>query len=146
MSGTLEKIERMLSDSRQTELSKMKANIVRVLTVYKGASWKTELFLDLAKLSEFLGEPNVIKPRILNKALGSLSSEGIITIEDKKRGAMLKQGVYADQLIRLNDLAKVKSALEKDPVFSRYTHNRDRMIKDALSERRQLPSSRLREM
>jgi len=134
MSGTLEKIERMLSDSRQTELSKMKVNIVRVLTVYKGASWKTELFLDLAKLLEFLGEPNVINPRILNKALGSLSSEEIITIEDKKRGAMLKQDVYADQLIRLNDLAKVKTALEKDPVFAQYTHNRDRMSKDALAE------------
>jgi len=134
MSGIIEKIERMLSNSGETQLSKMRMNIVRVLAVYKGVSWKTELFPDLAKLLEFLGQTDIIKPRILDKALGSLSSDGIITVEDKTRGAMLEQGVYTDQLIRLNDVAKVRSALEKDPVFAQYMHSRDRMIKDALSE------------
>jgi len=134
MSGILEKIERMLTNAGETELSKMKMNIVRVLAVYKGVSWKTELFPDLAKLLEFLGQPDIIKPRILGKALSSLLSDGIITVEDKTRGAMLEKGIYTDQLIRLNDLAKVKSALEKDPVFARYMHTRDRMIKGALFE------------
>ena len=134
MSGIIEKIERMLSNSGETQLSKMRMNIVRVLAVYKGVSWKTELFPDLAKLLEFLGQTDIIKPRILDKALGSLSSDGIITVEDKTRGAMLEQGVYTDQLIRLNDVAKVRSALEKDPVFAQYMHSRDRIIKDALSE------------
>jgi len=134
MSGTHEKIERILRNAVETELNKMKMNVVRVLAVYKGVSWKTELFLDLAKLTEFLGQPKIIKPRTLDKALGSLSSDGIITVEDKTRGAMLEKGVYTDQLIRLNDLAKVKSVLQKDPVFAQYTHHRDKMIKDSLSE------------
>jgi len=134
MSGIFEKIERMLSNEVETELNKMKMNVVRVLAVYKGVSWKTELFLDLRKLSEFLGRPEIIKPRILDKALGSLSLDGIITVEDKTRGAMLEKGVYTDQLIRLNDLARVKTVLEKDLVFAQYTHHRDRIIKDALSE------------
>jgi len=134
MSGALEKIERMLRSAGETELGKMKMNVIRVLAVYKGVSWRTELFLDLAKLLEFLDQPEIIKPRILDKALGSLSSDGIITVEDKTRGAMLEKGVYTDQLIRLNDLTKVKSVLEKDPVFAQYTHNRDRIIKDALTE------------
>jgi len=134
MSGIFEKIERMLSNEVETELNKMKMNVVRVLAVYKGVSWKTELFLDLGKLSEFLGRPEIIKPRILDKALGSLSLDGIITVEGKTRGAMLEKGVYTDQLIRLNDLARVKTVLEKDLVFAQYTHHRDRIIKDALSE------------
>jgi len=134
MSGTLEKIERMLNSAGETEIGKMKVNVIRVLAVYKGVSWRTELFLDLAKLLKFLGQPESIKPRILDKALGSLSSDGIITVEDKTRGAMLEKGVCTDQLIRLNDFAKVKSVLEKDPVFAQYTDNRDRIIKDALTE------------
>jgi len=134
MSGIFEKIERMLSNAVETELNKMKMNVVRVLAVYKGVSWKTELFLDLRKLSEFLGQPEIIKPRILDKALASLSLDGIITVEDKTRGAMLEKGVYTDQLIRLNDLARVKTVLEKDLVFAQYTHHRDRIIKDTLSE------------
>jgi len=134
MSGIFEKIERMLSNEVETELNKMKMNVVRALAVYKGVSWKTELFLDLRKLSEFLGQPEIIKLRILDKALGSLSLDGIITVEDKTRGAMLEKGVYTDQLIRLNDLARVKTVLEKDLVFAQYTHHRDRIIKDALSE------------
>ena len=110
----------------------MKMNVVRVLAVHEGVSWKTELFPDLAKLLKFLGQPHIVGSRILDEALGSLMSDGIIAVEDRKRGAMLEKGVYADQLIRLNDLAKVKSLLEKDPVFTEYMHNRDKMIRDAL--------------
>jgi len=124
----------MLSNAEETEVSRMKMDVVRVLAVYKGVSWKTELFLDVAKLLEFLGQPEFVRTRILDEALGSLTSDGIITVEDRTRGTMLEKGVYKDQLIRLNDVAKVKSVLEKDSVFSQYMHNRDKMIRDALSE------------
>lgn len=124
----------MLSNAEGTEVSQMKMNVVRVLAVYKGVSWKTELFLDVAKLLKFLGQPDFVRPRILDEALGSLISDGIIAVEDRTRGTMLEKGVYKDQLIRLNDVAKVKSVLEKDPVFAQYMHNRDKMIRDALSE------------
>ena len=124
----------MLSNAEGTEVSQMKMNVVRVLAVYKAVSWKTELFLDVAKLLKFLGQPDFVRPRILDEALGSLISDGIIAVEDRTRGAMLEKGVCKDQLIRLNDVAKVKSVLEKDPVFVQYMHNRDKMIRDALSE------------
>lgn len=124
----------MLSNAEGTEVSQMKMNVVRVLAVYKGVSWKTELFLDVAKLLKFLGQPDFVRPRILDEALGSLISDGIIAVEDRTRGTMLEKGVYKDQLIRLNDVAKVKSVLEKDSVFAQYMHNRDKMIRDALSE------------
>ena len=124
----------MLSNAEETEVSRMKMNVVRVLAVYKGVSWRTELFLDVAKLLEFLGQPEFVRTRILDEALGSLISDGIIAVEDRTRGTMLKKSVYKDQLIRLNDVAKVKSVLEKDSVFSQYMHNRDKMIRDALSE------------
>jgi len=133
MSRTTEKIQRMLSNEQETELSKMKMNVVRALAVYKGVSWKTELFLDLVKLLQFLGQPDIIEPRILDKALDSLASDGIISVEDRTRGAMLKKGICKDQLLRLNDLVDVRSVLEKDPVFAQYMHSRDKMIRDALS-------------
>jgi hypothetical protein len=134
MSGILETIERMLSTSEQTEITMMKLNIVRVLTVYKGTSWKTELLVDLAKFLRFLGQPDIIEPRIVDEALDSLLSDEVITIEDRARGAMLENRVYIDQLIHLNELAKVKDALRKDPAFTRYMQDRDKMIRDAVSK------------
>ena len=134
MSGTPEKIQRMLNNAEETELSQMKMNVVRVLAVYRGVSWKTELFLDVAKLLKFLGQSDYVSPGILDDALMSLTSEEVIVVEDRTRGAILEKGVYTDQLIRLNDLERVRSILEKDPVFMRYMHNRDKMIRDALSE------------
>ncbi len=128
----IEKIEKMLSDGEKTELNRMKMNVVRVLAVYKGVSWKTELFEDLTKLLEFLGQPNIVKSRILDEALTSLTLDGIVTVEERPRGAMLEEGSYKDQLIRLNDLANVKSALHKDPAFTRYIQSRDKMIREAL--------------
>jgi len=134
MSGTPEKIQRMLNNAEETELSQMKMNVVRVLAVYRGVSWKTELFLDVAKLLKFLGQSDYVSPGILDDALMSLTSEEVIVVEDRTRGAILEKGVYTDQLIRLNGLERVRSILEKDPVFMRYMHNRDKMIRDALSE------------
>lgn len=134
MSGIPEKIQRMLNNAEETELSQMKMNVVRVLAVYRGVSWKTELFLDVAKLLKFLGQSDYVSPGILDDALISLTSEEVIVVEDRTRGAILEKGVYTDQLIRLNDLERVRSILEKDPVFMRYMHNRDKMIRDALSE------------
>jgi len=128
----IEKIEKMLSNGEKTELNRMKMNIVRVLAVYKGVSWKTELFEDLTKLLEFLGQSNIVKSRILDEALTSLTLDGIVTVEERTRGTMLEEGSYKDQLIRLNDLANVKSALQKDSAFTRYMQSRDKMIREAL--------------
>ena len=128
----IEKIEKMLSNGEKTELNRMKMNIVRVLAVYKGVSWKTELFEDLTKLLEFLGQQNIVKSRILDEPLTSLALDGIVTVEERTRGTMLEEGSYKDQLIRLNDLANVKSALQKDPAFTRYMQSRDKTIREAL--------------
>jgi hypothetical protein len=70
----------------------------------------------------------------VDEALDSLLSDEVITIEDRARGAMLENRVYIDQLIHLNELAKVKDALRKDPAFTRYMQDRDKMIRDAVSK------------
>jgi len=45
---------------------------------------------------------------------------------------MLVKGIDTDQLTRLNDFAKVKNILKKDPVFARYTHSIRKMMRDTL--------------
>ncbi|MGQ9543194.1 MAG: hypothetical protein ACUVTM_03765 [Candidatus Bathyarchaeia archaeon] len=131
----LEKVEGILKAVDETELNRMKADIVRVLAVYRGVSWKSELFLDLAKFLDFLGRPYPVKAMTLDEALRSLTSEGIVTIEDRTRGIRMQEGTYIDQLISLNDYVDVRNILDKDPVFSRYMYSRSKMLEDALSKK-----------
>ncbi|MEM2106715.1 MAG: hypothetical protein QXI59_01395 [Candidatus Bathyarchaeia archaeon] len=133
MSDVTGKVESILNVSYESELSKMKADIVRVLTVYRGVLWRSELFIDIGKLLDFLGRPYTVKANVIDEALNSLKSDGVITIEDRTRGIMLQEGTYVDQLIHLNDYAKVRSILYKDSIFNSYMYSRYRMVENALS-------------
>ncbi|MEM3381309.1 MAG: hypothetical protein QXO75_01720 [Nitrososphaerota archaeon] len=133
MSDVTGKVESILNVSDESELSKMKADIVRVLTVYRGVLWRSELFIDIGKLLDFLGRPYTVKANVIDEALNSLKSDGVITIEDRTRGIMLQEGTYVDQLIHLNDYAKVRSILYKDSIFNSYMYSRYRMVENALS-------------
>ncbi|MBS7650763.1 MAG: hypothetical protein QXN62_07000 [Candidatus Bathyarchaeia archaeon] len=133
MSDVTGKVESILNVGDESELSKMKADIVRVLTVYRGVLWRSELFMDIGKLLDFLGRPYTVKANVIDEALNSLKSDGVITIEDRTRGIMLQEGTYVDQLIHLNDYAKVRSILYKDSIFNSYMYSRYRMVENALS-------------
>jgi hypothetical protein len=133
MSDIIGKVESILKAGDESELGRMKADIVRVLTVYRGVSWKSELYMDLGKLLDFLGRPYTVKANLLDEALNSLKSDEIITIEDRTRGILMQEGTYVDQLIHLNDYLKVRSILYKDPIFNSYMYSRYKMVEDALS-------------
>ncbi|MBS7618377.1 hypothetical protein KEJ51_07745 [Candidatus Bathyarchaeota archaeon] len=133
MSDVTGKVESILKFGNGSELGRMKADILRVLTVYRGVSWRSELFIDLRKLLDFLGRPYTVKANVLDEALNSLKSDGIITIEDRTRGIMMQEGTYVDQLIHLNDYVKIRNILYKDPIFNSYMYSRYKMVEDALS-------------
>ncbi|MEM3048811.1 MAG: hypothetical protein QXK72_06355 [Candidatus Bathyarchaeia archaeon] len=94
---------------------------------------RSELFMDIGKMLDFLVRPYTVKANVIDEALNSLKSDGVITIEDRTRGIMLQEGTYVDQLIHLNDYAKVRSILYKDSIFNSYMYSRYRMVENALS-------------
>ena len=112
------------------------ADLIRVLVVYKGICWRSELFMDLAKLHHFLGRAEAIDPHSLDTAFSELKSKGIISLEDRMRGSIFNEGTFTDQLIQLTSLHDARKVLEKDEILCGYLSERSRRILDAVRTRR----------
>jgi len=114
-----ERISKMLSAEGKEDLSRQMLDVLRVLVVYSGNSWKSELVQELPLLRAFRGEPRVAGGRI-EEALGRLEKEGLVRVERRVRADMGASGGVEDELITLLDLSATRSAMAKDRVLSSY--------------------------
>jgi hypothetical protein len=115
-----ERISKMLSAEGKEDLSRQMLDVLRVLVVYSGSSWKSELVQELPLLRAFRGEPGVAGGRI-EEALGRLEKEGLVRVEKRVRADMGASSGVEDELITLLDLSATRSAMAKDRVLSSYT-------------------------
>lgn len=132
--NSVNEVTKVLASENESELTKLAANIIRVLTIYYGVCWKTELPKDLIKFYNFM-KGEALNLDLMNEALDYLESKGVIVTEYRKRGELLNKGIYVDKLIKLKDLSLVSKILQKDEVFTKYRFERAEAIKKALNEK-----------
>jgi len=132
--NSVNEVSKVLASENESELTKLAANIIRVLTIYYGVCWKTELPKDLIKFYNFM-KGEALNLDLMNEALDYLESKGVIVTEYRKRGELLNKGIYVDKLIKLKDLSLVSKILQKDEVFTKYRFERAEAIKKALNEK-----------
>jgi len=101
------------------ELSKLKLDIIRVLAIFNGVSWISELIPDIMKVHGYILDYQITDD-LLEMALHELESEGLVSIESRMRGMFPSEGVYEDKLIKLRDLEIVKRALAEDKTYKSY--------------------------
>jgi len=101
------------------ELSKLKLDIIRVLAIFNGVSWISELIPDIMKVHGYILDYQITDD-LLEMALHELEFEGLISIESRMRGTFPSKGVYEDKLIKLRDLEIVKRALAEDKTYKSY--------------------------
>ena len=101
------------------ELSKLKLDIIRVLAIFNGVSWISELIPDIMKVHGYILDYQITDD-LLEMALHELESEGLVSIESRMRGTFPSKGVYEDKLIKLGDLEIVKRALAEDKTYKSY--------------------------
>jgi len=101
------------------ELSKLKLDIIRVLAIFNGVSWISELIPDIMKVHGYILDYQITDD-LLEMALHELESEGLVSIESRMRGTFPSKGVYEDKLIKLRDLEIVKRALAEDKTYKSY--------------------------
>ena len=116
---------------RGDELGKLELDVVRVLTVFNGVSWMTEIISDVVKIHGYALD-YVPTDELLDEALSELESKGIVSVESRKRGSFPSRGVYEDKLIRINDLRAAKKALAEDEVYKGYLSRQRETIRRAI--------------
>jgi len=110
----------LIAREGEGELQRLMADIIRVLAIYVGVSWRSELIPDLTKLHSFQGRVEAVDPPLLDRALRELKARGLITIEARTRGFLTSPKTYTDWLIRLTDLPSTIDVLREDQTFMAY--------------------------
>lgn len=122
--------------SGRDELSKLKLDIIRVLAIFNGVSWASELIPDIVKLrGGILDYP--LRDDLLEKALHDLESEDLILTEPRLRGMITSRRTYEDKLVKLRDLKAAKRALVGDEIYRMYLSRQMEIFRRALEDRGQ---------
>lgn len=112
-----DEIKKLMGES--DDLSKLKLDVIRVLAVFNGVSWMSEIIPDIMKIHGYvLDYP--LTDELLNEALRELESKGLILVEPRRRGEFPSGSIYEDKLIKLRDLRIVRKVLTGDEVYKGY--------------------------
>jgi len=117
-------VSEMLSNETQGGLPSAMLDVLRVLVVDRGVSWRSELIQDLALLNAFRREPEAVDERELDEALRELGKNGMVKIEERIKGTMGARGGIKDKLISLSDYVATQAILSKDRTLTSYMHQR----------------------
>ena len=117
-------VSEMLSSDKQEELPHAMLDVLRILVVDKGVSWRSELIQDLVLLYELRGDPDVVDEEKLDKALRELGKKELISVEERVRGTMDARGGTKDKLISLVDYVATQNALSIDKTLISYMRQR----------------------
>jgi len=117
-------VSEMLSSEKRGGLPHAMLDVLRILVVYKGVSWRSELVQDLALLNVFRGDPEAVDEGELDEALRELGRKELVKAEERFRGTMDARGSAKDKLISLADCAATQSALSRDRTLMSYVSQR----------------------
>ena len=118
---------------RADELSRLKLDVIRVLAIFNGVSWISEIIPDIVKLRGRVPD-YALTDTLLDRALEELRSSGLVIVESRRRGMFPSKGVYEDKLVKLKDLGAVRRALAGDEIYKGYLSRQMEAIKRAMED------------
>jgi hypothetical protein len=125
METSIEKlVSEMLPNEKQGGLPHAMLDVLRVLVINKGVSWRSELIQDLVLLYSFRGDPEAVNEGELDEALRELGKKELVRAEERVKGTMGAQGSTKDKLISLADYVATQSALSRDRTLISYMGQR----------------------
>jgi len=115
----------------------VEADILRLLAAQNGVSWGSELSIDLTEMNDLLGTTSPASVKDVETALKKLASEGLVSLEKRKKAAGVSGEPVSDVLVTVCDLHGLRLALTRDESYRRYSYERYSRIKDALEKKGQ---------
>lgn len=122
---------------RLCEKGGVEADTLRVLAARNGVAWSSELPMDLTEMYDFLGTRSEASREEVERALKKLASDGLVSLENRKRTAGVSGEPAKDILVNVNDLRGLRLALTQDDIYRRYNYGRYTRVRDALERKGQ---------
>ena len=111
----LEEIAEKIKKLRGLEL-----DVLRVIEVYGGVLWKSEVQPSLKNFYDELGKSTSIEPKDLEAVIQNLEESKLISIEQRTRGRLDSADTYQDGYICLTYPKPTRLALAQDRTLMKY--------------------------
>lgn len=102
------------------ELGELELDVLRIIEVYGGVLWKSEVQPSLKKFYDELGKDTPIESKDLKVALKNLEKSKLISIEQRTRGSLDSVGTHKDGYIFVSNPEPTKLALLPDRTLMKY--------------------------
>ena len=124
-------VERLRASKEEDE--QLMLDILRVLTIFHGRVWESEMLRDLSKIHGF-NISYIPTPSSISRALERLKEKGLVELEERRRGFPLRPGTYIDRMIILKNFDEFKEAFSADPIYQGYLYRVHESIRRRLNE------------
>ena len=102
------------------KLSELELDVLRIIEVYGGVLWTTEVQPTLKNFYDELGRGTSVESKDLNVALQNLEKSKLMSIEQRTRGRLDSVDTYQDGYICLRYPELTRLALAEDRTLMRY--------------------------
>ncbi len=134
MDGLEAKILGLLSSEKEPE--KLMADILRVLMLYNGVLWISELYREVPMFHGTLGEERVENTEDIDNAVSKLVEMEIVKMEERLKGSFASEGFEREQLVFVIDRSCVLKTIQKDSKFRKFIAERDRIFREILGKKK----------
>jgi len=120
-------IERVLSKLDGLEF--LMGDIIRVLCLYLGRLWLSELVSELEGFRRTLGTPLIPSASEVERAVNELAKAGIVEVEERLKSVLLT-GSMPDLMVKLRNYNRVLDFVRRDQRYNKYVELRERAFRD----------------
>jgi len=114
--------------SGNDDKSILMGDIIRVLTLYFGQLWFTELLMELEGFRRSLNEFQGLNEDEVREAINELESIGLIKVERRFKSTLFSESI-PDLMIKINNLTEIKNIISNDKRLNKYLKLRDEALK-----------------
>ena len=114
--------------SGNDDKSILMGDIIRVLTLYFGQLWFTELLMELEGFRRSLNKFQGLNEDEVREAINELESIGLIKVERRFKSTLFSESI-PDLMIKINNLTEIKNIISNDKRLNKYLKLRDEALK-----------------
>jgi len=122
--------------SSEDEFEQLMGDVLRVLALYNGVLWGSELHRELFTFHTALGEKGIEDIKNIDMAVSKLVEMEILKTDERLKASLADKGFTKELLIFIANQEIIRNVVLKDPKLKRFIEERERIFGKLLKKKK----------
>ena len=122
--------------SSEDEFEQLMGDVLRVLALYNGVLWSSELRRELFTFHSALGEKGIEDVKNIDIAVSKLVEMKILKTDERLKASLADKGFTKELLIFITNQEVIRSIILKDSKLKKFIAERERIFGELLKRKR----------